>query len=370
MATASSAGTELDDLTECPICADVYIDPRTLPCVHTYCLKCIESWCRGKKAGNQAACPLCRKTFVIPNGGAQCLPKNFIMEKLKHLKLGSVNANKQTPCDSCSSTVGEPSRMQSAKMRCIECQQNLCESCVDMHKKTRATCLHRCVKLDDGDAVSSPSTCDKHKSKNLELYCAQCKVPVCAVCYIESHKSHTCTDIDNAAGEFKALLISNVKAMTVCAEKWRTKLGELEKYKQDFVDCTTKAETEIRGHALQLKQSVERHEQLNLDNLAVVKAQKLEEFSLMINKIERQLALTESLQMYSDDICNKGSSGNIVKDASSLQMRAKELTKWDAIEKQLGGISTMRVTFIPSDVLSKVTGSLVGGIAFDVTGTG
>ena len=57
MATAR----QLDDITECPICTEVYTDPRVLPCVHTYCLKCIEKYSEDKQPGDELACPLCRK---------------------------------------------------------------------------------------------------------------------------------------------------------------------------------------------------------------------------------------------------------------------------------------------------------------------
>jgi len=30
------------DDAECSICTEVFTDPRVLPCLHTYCLKCIK----------------------------------------------------------------------------------------------------------------------------------------------------------------------------------------------------------------------------------------------------------------------------------------------------------------------------------------
>ena len=47
--------TLLDDVMECWICTEVYTDPGVLPCVHTYCLKCIETWSKDKPAGDKLA---------------------------------------------------------------------------------------------------------------------------------------------------------------------------------------------------------------------------------------------------------------------------------------------------------------------------
>jgi hypothetical protein len=367
---AAPGGVALDDITECSICTEVFTDPRTLPCIHTYCLKCIEMWCRGKHPGNQAACPLCRKSFTIPSGGVQGLPKNFVMEKLKHLKSQTITSKKQTPCDACTDVVTQPFKKQPAKVRCVECRRNLCDSCSRIHKQAAATCSHRCLPIEDEDAVGTPPVCDKHRNKNLELYCAQCKVPVCAVCFIESHKLHKCIDIDDVAQDFRALLLSNSKSMTVCASKWRQKVSELQKCKQDFLDCAAKAEIDIRDHTTLLKQMIEQQEQSNLASVAAMKAFRMEEFRTMIDKIEQQLVLMESLQIFCDEICRKGSSGNIVKDANSLQRRATELMKWEMIEKELQKMSTMRVTFAPSDVLKKSVDDAVGKVLYEITGTG
>ena len=76
MAATSKAKT-LHTLLECSICLESYRDPRSLPCVHTFCLQCIEGVSRDKHPGDSLDCPLCRKEFTIPDGGVAHLPKNF-----------------------------------------------------------------------------------------------------------------------------------------------------------------------------------------------------------------------------------------------------------------------------------------------------
>ena len=41
-AKSNIALEELDEQLTCNICLDQYINPKTLPCLHSFCLKCIE----------------------------------------------------------------------------------------------------------------------------------------------------------------------------------------------------------------------------------------------------------------------------------------------------------------------------------------
>ena len=63
---------------ECPISTKVYSEPKVLPCIHTFCLKCLEGWSEDKNPGDQMSCPLCRKEFTVPDGGLEKLPKNIL----------------------------------------------------------------------------------------------------------------------------------------------------------------------------------------------------------------------------------------------------------------------------------------------------
>jgi len=92
---------QLDDIMECPICTEVYTDPRVLPCVHTYCLKCIREYSKDKQPGDKLACPLCRKEFTLPSSGLNDLPKNFYVANVLEVKKLSSIESKTSLCDAC-----------------------------------------------------------------------------------------------------------------------------------------------------------------------------------------------------------------------------------------------------------------------------
>ena len=132
MAAASASGeNQIDDVTECPICTEVYTDPRSLPCIHTYCLKCIEKYSQDKEPGDSMACSMCRNEFTIPDSGVSGLPKNFFIEKLllqlEHSSSSQSQQSQPSPCEVCSSAEEtDPATMKQATKYCVECDEKLC----------------------------------------------------------------------------------------------------------------------------------------------------------------------------------------------------------------------------------------------------
>ena len=100
-----AAEKKLNAILICPICLEHYKTPKYLPCLHTFCEGCIQTYiASGFKRGSKKAfdCPVCRSKVAAPAVGcspekwATCLPRNFLItgllekEKLKqHEKICS-----------------------------------------------------------------------------------------------------------------------------------------------------------------------------------------------------------------------------------------------------------------------------------------
>jgi len=69
-------------LTECPVCLERLVNPKLLPCSHTFCLQCLWTLYTRRNGSDRGRCPLCRSTFNPPNGDCSRLPTNVFAEKL------------------------------------------------------------------------------------------------------------------------------------------------------------------------------------------------------------------------------------------------------------------------------------------------
>ncbi|XP_072018762.1 uncharacterized protein [Amphiura filiformis] len=72
------------DPTECGICLCTIEEPTELPCLHTYCLKCLTRYAEGKT--DTIRCPVCVKEFPIPSDGIKAFTTNTIMNTLNDRK--------------------------------------------------------------------------------------------------------------------------------------------------------------------------------------------------------------------------------------------------------------------------------------------
>ena len=75
--------TDIVDLINCSICLEPFDDPRALPCLHTFCLKCLKPMEEESEPGEQLKCPMCRASFDHPKGGFTNLPPNLYAKKVQ-----------------------------------------------------------------------------------------------------------------------------------------------------------------------------------------------------------------------------------------------------------------------------------------------
>jgi len=338
MAAASSIPLkQLEDITECSICAETFVDTRVLPCIHTYCLRCITSYARDKKAGVKIPCPICRKEFAIPEGGMSALPKNYFVEKVLEAKsLASKLCDDDLPCDVCAENEemleGEQKRGSKATVYCVSCRKNMCKQCHGHHQQFKLLGTHRLIELGksplpaDDLLLKFPETaCDKHPDKHLELYCKQCKTAVCILCFAKGHNSHECTDVKEVADNLTGQLTANAEGIRAKIKDCKSMLKKIEGEERVLSDEVKKTERLINKKAEKLKQLVDQHRKELLTKLTTSKNRQLKENENVKEEIERQIVVMESFLRYSEELKQKGAPCDIAKSASELCAKGAEL---------------------------------------------
>lgn len=372
----------LEDITECPICNDTFQDPRSLPCIHTYCLRCIQRYADGRKPGtDRIACPLCRREFDIPPAGLGALPKNFFVQKCvetKRLRAGP------TSCDVCrksAATTTTTSRADAAvvaldgamepagvpaTMRCVNCHENYCFRCSFSHANMKVTSAHRLLKLgDEAEAAELMATipaayCERHGNEETRVYCKDCRTLVCVVCFSELHCGHQCADVHRVAAELRDRMSKDVDGVDDAIGAGRRTLERIDARKREFSENVRLAKTEVSQYAEKLKVVVDAHQKRIVDEISSVESQTNKELDVQRQDVELFLTALESYRKYCDEVRTKGTAYDVARSADALHGRASELMRMKQARKTV--LSETVVRFVSSNRLTNGVGNVVGDI--------
>ncbi|KAK3727966.1 hypothetical protein QZH41_015919 [Actinostola sp. cb2023] len=178
--------------TLCGICKQNYKDPRVLPCLHSFCKKCIGNvFAENREETLHIFCPSCNTKFNITPDEVQKLPKNFgITNLLPIIKLHSSGEDKakKLECENCQGK-------KAAVGRCNDCSEFMCSFCIAAHQRMQTLKRHTVVSLEmvkraEPCNLAKQLCCQTHEQEPLKLYCESCHVPICRDCTIFDHQNH------------------------------------------------------------------------------------------------------------------------------------------------------------------------------------
>nr|XP_022297079.1 uncharacterized protein LOC111106631 [Crassostrea virginica] len=120
---------------------------------------------------------------------------------------------------------------------CNACHRPLCEQCKDQHEKSPNTKTHEIVLYRHHKHQLPMEKCQHHPTRNKELFCRECSIPLCSKCSImKEHKGHDIDDLEE-----------------IYADKYAVWQGEFSKIQKYFLPSTKDLKADIEEDVTEIK---------------------------------------------------------------------------------------------------------------------
>ena len=137
MSSLNSISVLSEDILHCPNCGNLLKDPKILPCLHSFCLDCLETCLEKADIAPEESfyCPLCRSKCTLPKNGIHGLKDNVLVQSIEaFLDFRNEILNEETvACGGCNRN----GLIKAKAVKCVECNEWLCKTCSDAHVKVK-----------------------------------------------------------------------------------------------------------------------------------------------------------------------------------------------------------------------------------------
>ena len=261
---------KLEEQLTCPVCLDHYTNPKTLPCLHSFCQDCLEGLPLDKKNETYyLSCPTCRHCTELPEEGTGGFPVAFTLNNLKEMyglmKKTAVLPNPQKP------------------------------------------------------------TCSDH-GKPLELFCETCNTVICVTCQFRNHKHHEYDLITDSYTKHSQKLrecLSPVEGKKESLKKVLSALaereGEIRKRGEGVLE-------EIHKMVEEMMNVLRQSERKLTDQAKRVTDAKLKVLSEQMKSAEMSLSLLEDVEDYVEQSLKTGSPQQVLRSKKQMMERMSEVT--------------------------------------------
>ena len=318
--------TFLDNIYEhvcCSVCTNRFTNPKLLPCLHTFCLHCLQRIQATSGIGGTILCPECRRNVAIPgNGDLNTLPTNFRLNSL-------LDALPVTQCETSGVKCGNCDKTRQQSAYCFTCCSFWCDDCLPFHNGIKINKEHHVLALKDfrdedfENILKQPPFCAKHEKK-LELFCQVCKTTICYSCAVTDHDGHAKIVLEDAATERKLRI---VRAVEFKKRKAQNKVARIATLGENCIQVQEEAariKSDIQQFTDNLTATIEAKKNDIFDEVEMIAKKRLERLGEKRQKTEEEMKRDQTAIEKSHMILKRSTSAQIMQPNDFLDELFRE----------------------------------------------
>ena len=344
---------KLEEQLKCAVCLDIYTNPRTLSCLHSYCEECLQRLAIYQQ--HSITCPNCRCNTIVPTpGGVTKFPSAFHLNGLKDiyntLKRTSLSARNVT-CDNC----GSPNDIG----YCRGCKGFLCPACIDDHVGcSEFSSLQQSLASLGGGGLTSlnqlpenKDLCPQH-SEPLETFCRSCNEVICLQCIVSNHSSHDTVSLVDGYFEDYPLLESSLNTICQMIPSINHSLIDIDNQIEDVREQDEIIKAEIRLMVESLTKALQKSARLLTTDVEKITEARMARLSEQKKLAKSALKQTKHVKSYMDQCLQVGTIQQIALIKRQMMERMNALKDQIKLEEFIP-IQNTAIKLIKDETLSE-----------------
>ncbi|XP_071110225.1 E3 ubiquitin-protein ligase TRIM56-like [Haliotis cracherodii] len=297
---ATSQAEKVREFLTCVICQELYTDPCTLRCDHTFCRKCVTEFIQTRPDAVQSKtipCAFCRQDTKVPHPNqpveewAGQIKPSIIIQGLIDTQSEAVETD--TADQQCTLCVAVGETTPGASW-CHECEVTLCKRCSKIHHASPTSRDHDVVDLSTGIRVKTKRRvmCTEHTTEAISLVCKDCRKAVCPTCCVVYHrKCESVFTIDSMKATMKYHL---TRRRNMMAKKIDGKQTIVKKTKEKIIRIKEKmelAECHLQNAVERAIEKIKRKEKQLMNEITGITETESKQFQADVKREEIEMQM-------------------------------------------------------------------------------
>ena len=338
----------LHEEVSCSVCMTKFTDPKQLPCLHSFCLHCLQRIQQTSGMRESISCPECRQNFRIPgDGDLNALPTNFRLNSLLDVLAIKECNTSGVKCGNCDKRSGE-------SFYCFQCCSFWCDDCISLHNGIRANKEHHALALKDfqdedfENILKQPAFCQQkhHEKEELKIFCKVCKVAVCNICALTDHEGHAKMSLESAANERKSRVKAAIESQQRRAEAKMTKIAKLDENCVEVQENASRVKNDVQQFVDSIIATIEAKRMKIFDDVENNVKELLERLGIQRQEIEQEVKIHETTIEKSKIFLKRTTSAQIMQPNEFLDKLFQEEGDQDDTADRDGGSFPVEFYFV------------------------